>query len=224
MALTRFYKAWRELCEKKGVTERQAIADMGMSYTNVVRWREGMIPRRITLDKIEAYLGAKGFADAFDPHMRTSSFYDKWSSLCKKNKKDPKDVLKELGLAGVYDKRWKNGVAPQDKTLRKIAAYFNVPLETLYDDEEEYTVVGQPSPGNTDAYIADARERGGAKAARDVKELVTELRGMFAGGVLSEDAMDGVMKSISDAYWEAREKNKKYTPKKYRYNNEQDTE
>ena len=99
-----------------------------------------------------------------------------------------------------------------------------VPLETLYDDEEEYTVVGQPSPGNTDAYIADARERGGAKAARDVKELVTELRGMFAGGVLSEDAMDGVMKSISDAYWEAREKNKKYTPKKYRYNNEQDTE
>ena len=64
-------------------------------------------PRRITLDKIETYFGAKGFADAFDPHMRTSNFYDKWSSLCKKNKKDPKDVLKELGLAGVYDKRWK---------------------------------------------------------------------------------------------------------------------
>ena len=60
------------------------------------------------------------------------------------------------------------------------------------------------------------RESGGAKAARDVEELVTELRGMFAGGALSEDAMDGVMKSIFEAYWEAREKNRKYTPKKYR--------
>ena len=39
---------------------------------------------------------------------------------------------------------------------------------------------------------------------------------MFAGGALSEDAMDGVMKSIFEAYWEAREKNRKYTPKKYR--------
>lgn len=116
----------------------------------------------------------------------------------------------------MYDKRWKNGVAPQDKTLRKIAAYFNVPLEALYDDEEEYAVVGQSSPSTADVYIADARERGGAKAARDVEELVTELRGMFAGGALSEDAMDGVMKSISEAYWEAREKNRKYTPKKYR--------
>ena len=39
---------------------------------------------------------------------------------------------------------------------------------------------------------------------------------LFAGGTLSEDALDGAMKALNDAYWRAKEKNKKYTPKKYR--------
>ncbi len=39
---------------------------------------------------------------------------------------------------------------------------------------------------------------------------------MFAGGKLSEDALDGAMKALNDAYWMAKEKNKKYAPKQYR--------
>ena len=42
------------------------------------------------------------------------------------------------------------------------------------------------------------------------------LAGMFAGGSLSEDALDGAMQALTRAYWIAKEKNKKYTPKKYR--------
>ena len=56
----------------------------------------------------------------------------------------------------------------------------------------------------------------GAKAAREIDELVSEVSGMFAGGSLSEDALDGAMQALTRAYWIAKEKNKKYTPKKYR--------
>ena len=39
---------------------------------------------------------------------------------------------------------------------------------------------------------------------------------MFAGGELSEDALDGAIKALNDAYWIAKEKNKKYAAKKKR--------
>ena len=66
------------------------------------------------------------------------------------------------------------------------------------------------------SYVADAYEKGGAKAARDIDELVGEVTGLFAGGSLSEEALEGAMKALNDAYWIAKAKNKKYAPKKYR--------
>ena len=83
---------------------------------------------------------------------------------------------------------------PTADTARKLAEALNTSVDYLLS--------------GADTYIAE--ERGGIKAARDVDALVSEVRGMFAGGTLSEDALDGVMKSISEAYWEAKEKNKKY--------------
>ena len=70
--------------------------------------------------------------------------------------------------------------------------------------------------GSSGAYVVEAQERGCAKAARDIEELVSEVTGLFAGGELSEEAIEGAMKALNDAYWMAKEKNRKYTPKKYR--------
>lgn len=74
--------------------------------------------------------------------------------------------------------------------------------------------------GSADTYTIEAQEKGGIKAARDIEELVGEITGMFAGGRLSEDAIEGAMRALNDAYWKAKEKNKKYTPKKYLHNKE----
>jgi transcriptional regulator with XRE-family HTH domain len=82
-------------------------------------------------------------------------------------------------------------------------------LAAALDTTAEYLL---GSPG---ILVIDAHEKGGAKAARDIEELVGEVTGMFAGGSLSEDAIDGAMKALNEAYWIAKEKNKKYTPKKY---------
>ena len=67
--------------------------------------------------------------------------------------------------------------------------------------------------GNSGLLIVSAQEQGGASAAKDITELVEEVTGLFAGGKLSEDAMDGAMRALNDAYWIAKENNKKYARK-----------
>lgn len=68
----------------------------------------------------------------------------------------------------------------------------------------------------SDQYVIEAGERGGAKSAREVDELVSEVVALFAGGELDEDEKDGIMAALNEAYWIAKQKNRKYTPKKYR--------
>ena len=70
--------------------------------------------------------------------------------------------------------------------------------------------------GSSGLYILDAAEKSGTKAAKDIEELVEEVSGLFAGGHLDEESLDGAMRALNEAYWIAKEKNKKYTPKKYR--------
>ena len=66
--------------------------------------------------------------------------------------------------------------------------------------------------GNGGMLVLAAQEQGGAKAAREIDELVSAVTGMFAGGKLSEDALDGAMQALTRAYWIAKEKNKKCPP------------
>ena len=75
--------------------------------------------------------------------------------------------------------------------------------------------------GSSERIVVEAHEKGGAKAARDIESLVSEVSGLFAGGELSEESMDGAMLALNRAYWIAKEKNKKYAPKKTPANDEQ---
>ena len=58
--------------------------------------------------------------------------------------------------------------------------------------------------GSSGTYVVEAHEKGGSKAARDIEQLVSEV------------SLEGAMKALNDAYWIAKEKNRKFTPKKYR--------
>lgn len=48
-----------------------------------------------------------------------------------------------------------------------------------------------------------------------------EIRGAFSGGEMAEEDMDELMLAIQEAYIDAKKRNKKYTPKKYRKQNEE---
>ena len=89
---------------------------------------------------------------------------------------------------------------PNSEKLKIIAKFFNMPIASLMTEEEEF--------------IAEAYEKGGRKGARDAESLVNEVNGLFAGGRLSDDELDAVMKAIQGAYWIAKEENKrKYAAK-----------
>ena len=64
--------------------------------------------------------------------------------------------------------------------------------------------------------LLNAESKYGSKGARQAKKLMAEVTGLFAGGELADEDLDEMMKGIQEAYWIAKEKNKKYTPKKYR--------
>jgi len=70
--------------------------------------------------------------------------------------------------------------------------------------------------GEDGMMVVEASEKYGARGAKQAKALLSEVTGLFAGGEMSEGDMDEMMKAIQDAYWDAKERNKKYTPKKYR--------
>jgi transcriptional regulator with XRE-family HTH domain len=64
--------------------------------------------------------------------------------------------------------------------------------------------------------IEKAREQYGSKGIRDLRELIDDVTGLFAGGELPEEDKDALMRAFSDAYFIAKEKNRRFTPKKYR--------
>lgn len=88
----------------------------------------------------------------------------------------------------------------QSRLYGQIAQLFQVTVDYLLNEDE--------------LYVAQAVIKGGPAAKREVQALLSRLGGLFAGGELSEDDKDKVVKTINDLYWEAKENNKKYRPKK----------
>lgn len=88
------------------------------------------------------------------------------------------------------------------ETYYKMAEVLKVDVNYLLTDDEEF--------------LLEAEARYGSKGAKQAKALVAEVSGLFAGGELADEDLDEMMKGIQEAYWIAKEKNKKYTPKKYR--------
>lgn len=115
-----------------------------------------------------------------------------------------KEAAVKIGVAGrTYQNYEACRMYPKKTGLYKtISELFNVSADYLLSDE--------------DKYIIDAHEKGGFKSKKDVQELITEVGGLFAGGELSEEDKDKVLRTINDLYWKAKEYNKKYTPRKYR--------
>ena len=91
----------------------------------------------------------------------------------------------------------------QREVYSKLAAALGCDVNYLLSENEEF--------------VLQATQTYGYQGARDAEELIADISALFAGGELSEDAKDGVMRALQDAYWMAKEKNReKYTPKKYR--------
>lgn len=118
----------------------------------------------------------------------------------------------------------------KNMTQEELAKYCNVSLKTIsryesgqskpryrktydalaeaLDTSHDYLVTDE------DDFILRAYERYGAKGARDAKELVNGVIGLMAGGELSEKDKKAILDAISEAYYIAKNENKKYGSKK----------
>ena len=72
-------------------------------------------------------------------------------------------------------------------------------------------------------FVVQATEKYGARGKKQAQDLVDGISGLFAGGTLSEQDKDAVMKALQDIYWDSKARNvEKYTPKKYKLHLDED--
>lgn len=62
-------------------------------------------------------------------------FYDIFTKLCKENGVSPSIAVEEIGLNRSNITYWKNGSTPKLSTMKLLAEYFNVPLDTFTEDD-----------------------------------------------------------------------------------------
>ena len=113
------------------------------------------------------------------------------------------ELAEKMGVSLRTISTWERDAAlPRNrKTYEKLAEVLNVSRSYLLNDDE--------------AFIMDASEKYGYRGKQGAEKLTREITGLFAGGTLEEEDMDALMFAVQKAYVDAKEKNKKYTPKKY---------
>ena len=78
------------------------------------------------------------------------------------------------------------------KTYKAIAELFGVPVDFLKNDSE-------------DDYEKAMTLTSNSEDKKEINELLTQVRFLFAGGRLTPQDRDGVMRAISELYFEAKE-------------------
>ena len=99
---------------------------------------------------------------------------------------------------------------PRPSTILKLARVLNVSVKFLTDDNCENPL----EDIEKDGYIEEARERYGAKGARDLDTLISENCALFAGGELTADEKEVFFEALTKAYIASKEEARiKFTPK-----------
>lgn len=131
-------------------------------------------------------------------------FGEKLKKLRTENNLTQENVSAAIGVSRrTYISYEQDGRYPRNREVyKKLADTFGCDINYLMTEDEEF--------------ISQAGTQYGSRGKRQAEELVNELSGMFAGGELSEADMDGVMIALQKAYFDCKQDNKKYTPKKYR--------
>ena len=109
------------------------------------------------------------------------------------------ELAKKIGVTRRVISSYENDSSRPRGTERykKLAEALGVNINYLLSEDE--------------AFIADVEDNYGHRGAKQAKELLAEVTGLFAGGEMRE-----MVDAIQEAYLIAKKNNKKYTPKKYR--------
>lgn len=127
---------------------------------------------------------------------------DKIARLRKINGLTQVELAKKIGITTRALQNYEMGTrVPKIDTLTKVAYALGVDVNELVTDSEHF--------------IIEAKEKYGSRGKAAAEELIKNANALFAGGEISEEDKQNVMEALQEAYWRAKIKNKKYTPKKY---------
>lgn len=126
-------------------------------------------------------------------------FGERLSELRSKKNLTQAQLAAELNISKHTVSNYELGKSsPTREILTRIEDFFNVRTDFLMDKQDEF--------------IAEAQARGGYHWKIGAEQLVKEVNETD----FPEVDKDAVMRALMEAYWEAKEENKKYTPKKHR--------
>lgn len=139
------------------------------------------------------------------------TFAEKFKEERVKKELTQQQVADSLGITRKMITLYEKGTSlPRTReAYKKIAAFFGVDVNYLLTEDENFVV--------------QATEKYGARGKKQAQDLVDGISGLFAGGTLSEQDKDAVMKALQDIYWDSKARNvEKYTPKKYKLHLDED--
>lgn len=119
------------------------------------------------------------------------------------------ELAKKSGISLKTISRYELG-----ETLPRTKKYYEK-LATALDVNKDYFFSQDTN------FILNIREQFGYKRAKDAEELVNGMIGLMAGGELAEEDKTTILNAMQEAFYMAKMENKKYTPKKYRLEEEQ---
>ena len=89
---------------------------------------------------------------------------------------------------------------PGGKLIKKIADCFGV-AEGLLTDDNQFI-----NPTKEEMFLEKARNEDNRNGRREARKYLAATRGMFAGGVLSEDDRDSLFEVLTEIYFDAKTK------------------
>lgn len=137
------------------------------------------------------------------------TFKDRLKQLRNERNLTQKELAEYIGTTRATLASWETGRREPDmETLRKLSEYFNVSLDWLMGK----TDIRDPH----NLFIEEAAQKYGPRGKKQAEKLLKDVKAMFDGGELPDEDKDEFFKAITEIYFESKERNKKYTPKKYR--------
>ncbi len=118
------------------------------------------------------------------------------------------DLSKKSGISIKSISRYELGetIPRSGKYYEKLANALEVDTDYLFSQETNF--------------LLNARKEFGYKGSKDAEEIVNGMIGLMAGGELPEEDKETILNAVQEAFYMAKIENKKYTPKKYKIEEE----
>jgi len=124
------------------------------------------------------------------------------------------ELAEKLGVSQQTISKYERGTRePDNETLAKLAEIFDCSIDYLLGK----TDIRNPYKD----FIEKAKEQYGPRGKKQAEELLQNIQSLFDGGELPDEDKDEFFRAITEIYFDSKEKNKKYTPKKYRKNKQE---